>query len=894
MSSKTLYLIDGSSYIFRAYFAIRHLSTSKGFPTNAIYGFASMMFKFIKDFDPEYLAVVFDTKERTFRSDIYPLYKANRDVPPDDLIPQFEKIHEVVDAFSIPIIRLDGFEADDLMGTIAKKNENKNIEIVLVTGDKDFCQLVSNNIKILDTMKNKVTDHDEVVKKFGVAPDKVIDVLALAGDQVDNIPGVKGIGEKTASKLISEFGSVEDVYQQLSQLKGKQKERLEQDRDEAFLSKQLVTIKTDVEIETDYERFKYEGFNNEKLSKLFDEFEFKNLKKELSEEKVVEDFKSSGVINYSNYKLILNEADLDAVIKKIHDTKELSVDLETTSHLPTFAEIVGISLTPSPDEGFYVPVAHNTEAEQLERDFVLEKLKPLLEDTSIRKIGQNLKYEVVVFSRYGINLDGIYFDTMLATHLLDSSRQSYKLDKLSLAFLGHTMISYEDVTKKGKTKLEFADVDIEEAKNYSCEDSDVAMKLYKILYKDLAENDLEYVYFEKVIKIVPVLAKMEINGVLIKTEFLNSLSKEFETELEKITGSIYSSVGDEFNINSPLQLRKILFEKLGLEIKKRTKTGEPSTDHEVLADLSKYHDVPALVLKYRELAKLKSTYVDSLPKLINPRTGRLHTSYNAVGTSTGRVSSSDPNLQNIPIRSPEGRRIRKAFVPDKGYLFLSADYSQIELRLLAHFSQDEKLVEAFNTNSDIHSKTASEIFSVDENKVNEDMRRLAKNINFGIIYGISPFGLSKQLGTSVSESKRYIDEYFSRYPKVKDYLEKSIREAQNRGYTITIIGRRRPIPELNSKNRMQRGIGERAAINTPIQGSAADIINLAMINIDNKLLDSDCKMILQVHDELIFEVNENKVNKYKDKIKKEMESAYQINVPIKVEIGEGHDWAEAH
>ena len=711
MSSKTLYLIDGSSYIFRAYFAIRHLSTSKGFPTNAIYGFASMMFKFIKDFDPEYLAVVFDTKERTFRSDIYPLYTRQTAMfPPDDLIPQFEKIHEVVDAFSIPIIRLDGFEADDLMGTIAKENENKNIEIVLVTGDKDFCQLVSNNIKILDTMKNKVTDHDEVVKKFGVTPDKVIDVLALAGDQVDNIPGVKGIGEKTASKLISEFGSVEDVYQQLSQLKGKQKERLEQDRDEAFLSKQLVTIKTDVEIETDYEKFKYEGFNNEKLSKLFDEFEFKNLKKEISEEKVVEDFKSSGVIDYSNYKLILNEADLDAVIKKIHDTKELSVDLETTSHLPTFAEIVGISLTPSPDEGFYVPVAHNTEAEQLERDFVLEKLKPLLEDTSIRKIGQNLKYEVVVFSRYGINLDGIYFDTMLATHLLDSSRQSYKLDKLSLAFLGHTMISYEDVTKKGKTKLEFADVDIEEAKNYSCEDSDVAMKLYKILYKDLAENDLEYVYFEKVIKIVPVLAKMEINGVLIKTEFLNSLSKEFETELEKITGNIYSSVGDEFNINSPLQLRKILFEKLGLEIKKRTKTGEPSTDHEVLADLSKYHDVPALVLKYRELAKLKSTYVDSLPKLINPRTGRLHTSYNAVGTSTGRVSSSDPNLQNIPIRSPEGRRIRKAFVPDKGYLFLSADYSQIELRLLAHFSQDEKLVEAFNTNSDIHSRTASEIF----------------------------------------------------------------------------------------------------------------------------------------------------------------------------------------
>ena len=562
--------------------------------------------------------------------------------------------------------------------------------------------------------------------------------------------------------------------------------------------------------------------------------------------------------------------------------------------MPTFAEIVGISLTPSSDEGFYIPVAHNTETEQLDSDFVLSELKPLLEDEYIRKIGQNLKYEIVVFKSCGINLNGIYFDTMLAAHLLDSSKQSYKLDKLSQTFLDHTMISYDDVTKKGKSRLEFADVDLESAKNYSCEDSDVAMKLYKVLHKELVENDLEFVFFEKVMRIVPVLARMEINGVLIKTEFLNSLSEEFEKELEKITGDIYTSVGDEFNINSPLQLREVLFEKLGLDIKKRTKTGEPSTDHEVLVDLSKYHDVPAMILKYRELAKLKSTYVDSLPKLINPKTGRLHTSYNPVGTSTGRISSSDPNLQNIPIRSPEGRRIRKAFIPAKGCLFLSADYSQIELRLLAHFSDDQKLIEAFKNNSDIHSKTASEIFSVDENKVNEDMRRLAKNINFGIIYGISPFGLSKQLGTSVSESKRYIDEYFSRYPKVKDYLDNSVREAQNRGYAITIIGRRRPIPELNSKNRMQRGIGERAAINTPIQGSAADIINLAMINIDRELQNSECKMILQVHDELIFEVKEKAVQDYKNKIKKEMESAYKLIVPIKVDIGEGYDWAEAH
>ena len=894
MSSKTLYLIDGSSYIFRAYFAIRHLSTSRGFPTNAIYGFTSMMFKFIKDYNPQYLAVVFDSKARTFRNDIYPLYKANRDVPPDDLIPQFDKIYEVVEAFSIPFIQLEGYEADDLIGTIAKKNENKKIDIVLVTGDKDFCQLVSDRIKILDTMKNKITDQQEVMKKFGVGPNKVIDVLALAGDQIDNIPGIKGIGEKTASKLIVEFGSLENLYEQLDRVRGKQKEYLSESQHDAFLSKQLVTIKTDVDIGTDYKRFRYDGFGNEKLSALFDELEFRNLKKELKEEKTVEECKDNSREDCSNYKLVLTEKDLDAIIKKIYNTKELSIDLETTSRLPTFAKIVGISLTPVPDSGFYIPLAHNTETEQLNIDFVLGKLKPLLEDKSIGKIGQNLKYEIVVFNSYGINLDGIYFDTMLASHLLDSSKQSYKLDKLSQAFLDHTMISYNDVTKKGKTKLEFADVDVEEAKNYSCEDSDIAMKLYRILYNELVENDLEYVFFEKVMKIVPVLAKMEINGVLIKKEFLNFLSEEFKEELGKITDNIYSFVDDEFNINSPLQLREVLFVKLGLKIKKRTKTGEPSTDHEVLVDLSKYHEIPALILKYRELAKLKSTYVDSLPKLINPKTKRLHTSYNPVGTSTGRVSSSDPNLQNIPIRSFEGKRIRKAFIPGKGYVLLSADYSQIELRLLAHFSQDEKLTEAFINNSDIHTKTASEIFSVDESEVSKDMRRLAKNINFGIIYGISAFGLSKQLGTSVSESKKYIDEYFSRYPKVKSYLDNSVKEAQDRGYAITIIGRRRPIPELNSKNRIQKGIGERTAINTPIQGSAADIINLAMINIDREVQNSDCKMILQVHDELIFEVKEKTMQDFKHKIKREMENAYQLSVPIKVDMGEGSDWAEAH
>jgi len=898
MSQPTLYLIDGSSYIFRAYFAIRHLSTSSGFPTNAIYGFTSMLFKFIKDYDPKYVAMVFDSKTKTFRSDIYPLYKANREKPPDDLIPQFDKIFDVVRAFSIPIVQKDGFEADDLIGTIAKENEDKKIDIVLVTGDKDFYQLVSSNIKLLDTMKNKVTDIEEVKKRFGVGPENVIDVLALSGDQVDNIPGVKGIGEKTASKLIAQYSSLEGVYDNIGELKGKQKENLENCKDNAFLSKELVTIKTDVEdIEKDYKKFGFQNFNADELNKLFDLFEFSNLKRELggssSPGETISENESS-VIHYKNYKLVLTEGELDEVIRKIQETGELSIDLETTSRLPIFAEIVGFSLTPEEDEGYYVPVAHDEDTVQLSLDLVISRLKCLLEDKSIRKIGQNIKYEMVVLNKYGVELKGIYFDSMLAAHLLDSSRQSFKLDKLSQSILGHTMISYDDVTKKGKTRILFNEVDLKTAMKYSCEDADVAMKLYHYLIKQLKDNDLEYVYREKVVKIIPVLAKMEEAGVLIDTKLLGSLSKEFELELADITEKIYSIAGEEFNLNSPLQLRKILFEKLGLEIRKRTKTGEPSTDHEVLEDLCKYHDVPVFLLKYRGLSKLKSTYIDALPKIIYPKTGKIHTSYNPVGTSTGRVSSSDPNLQNIPIKTAEGKRIRKAFIPGEGCSFISADYSQIELRLLAHFSGDKELIDAFANNRDIHSKTASDIFGVSENDVTPEMRRLAKNINFGIIYGISPFGLSKQLRTSIGESKKYIDEYFSTYPDVKSYLENSIKESKERGYAITILGRRRPIPELLSSNRMQRGMGERAAINSPIQGSAADIINLAMINIDEKLQGNDAKMILQVHDELIVESPENKVNEISLLIKYEMENAYKLRVPLKVDIGAGPNWADTH
>lgn len=902
MSKPTLYLIDGSSYIFRAYYAVRNLSTSTGFPTNAVYGFTSMLFKFLKDYKPDYLGIVFDSKGDTFRNKIYPEYKANRTEPPEDLKPQFPKIFDMVKAFSIPMIQLEGFEADDLMGTIAAVNEKEGVNTVLVTGDKDFCQLVSEKITLLDTMKNKETHIEDVVKKYGVGPEQIIDFQALMGDSIDNIPGVKGVGEKTASKLISEFGTMENLYQSLSEVKPRYEKLLSENKESAFLSRELVTIKTDVDIDTDIKGFKFNGFDSKKLYSMFNELEFKNLLRELDEKSIdskeqIEN--SSSYVKFDNYELVTTEKKLDEVIKKIEKTKELSLDLETTSKLPMEAEIVGFALSPETHNAFYVPVAHTfdilNKGTQLDLDTVLNKLKLLLENPEIKKIGQNLKYEIVVLRKYGVELNGIYFDTIIAAHLLDSSFITYKLDELSRLFLGHTMISYDDVTGKGKNRKSFSEVELEKAKDYACEDSDVAYLLYKKFYPKLVENELWDIYQEKLLPFIKVISDIECTGVKIDTSILNKLSMEFEKDLNIISENIFEKAGKDFNINSTLQLREVLFDELELPVRKKTKKGEPSTDVEVLTDLSKFHEVPDLVLKYRALSKLKSTYIDSLPKLINPKTKRIHTSFHPVGTSTGRLSSSDPNLQNIPIKTEDGKRIRKAFVPKEGCIMLSADYSQIELRLLAHFSEDETLIDAFQRNQDIHARTAAEIFNVAEYKVTPEMRRLAKNINFGIIYGISAYGLSKQLGTPVSVSQDYIDQYLKRYSSVKGYMDSSIRDAQNKGYAETLIGRRRPINELSSKNRMKRGIGERAAINTPIQGSAADIINTAMLTISARLnKEYKSRMILQVHDELLFEIYEDELKELKNHIVDDMENAWKLKVPLKVEIGTGANWAEAH
>lgn len=897
MSRKPLYLIDGSSYVFRAYYGVKQeLSTSSGFPTNAVHGFTNMLLKFLKEYEPEYLAVVFDSKGEVFRNEIYPEYKANRDEAPESLELQFPRIFEVVEAFSIPVVRMEGYEADDLMGTIAAANGHGDSKVVLVTGDKDFCQLVSENVTLIDTMKGKSTGVSEVREKYGIGPEQMTDFFALVGDKVDNVPGVRGVGEKTASALISDYGDLDGVYGNLADVKPRVAGLLEEHRDDAYMSRELVTIKTDVEIETGIESFRYGGYEPERLAPLFRELEFEKLLEEIGAPPAAPE--KASAVDYDSYELVLDGEKLGRVVGMIEDAGELSIDLETDSKHPMLARIVGFSLCPEEGKAFYVPVAHvptiGMDA-QMDRGAVLEALRPVLESERIKKIGQNVKYEMLVLRNHGVRLRGIHFDTMLAAHLLDSSRNSYKLDELSRIYLGHRMISYEDVTGKGKSKKNFAEVDLETAKKYSCEDADVTMILFRKFHAVLAEEGLWDLYSEKVLGLLEVLCDMESAGVRVDTGILGEMSGEFERDLDSVQKRIYAEAGQEFKINSPKQLGDVLFGRLGLRSGKKTSKGAFSTDSHVLRELSAEHEVPVLVLRHRFLAKLKSTYIDQLPRLINPATSRIHTSFNPAGTSTGRLSSSDPNLQNIPIKTVDGRRIRNAFVAEDGSVMLSADYSQIEIRLLAHFSGDPALTEAIRNERDLHTAAACEIFAVGEDEVTPDMRNVAKTMNFSIIYGISAFGLSRRLGIPVPDSRNYIKRYFDRYSEVKSYMDSSVEEAREKGYSETLVGRRRPIPELRSKNRVERSRGEREAINTPIQGSAADIINLAMIRIFGRLEKGfRSRMILQVHDELLFEVREAELEELSGLIREDMEGAWELDVPLKVELGVGRNWSEAH
>jgi len=895
MSQHPLYLIDGSSYIFRAYYGVRgDLSTSDGFPTNAVYGFVTMLLKFLREYEPRYLGMVFDSKGEVFRNEIYPEYKANRDEAPESLQLQFPKIFELVRAFSIPMLAMEGYEADDIIGTIARAQGTS--KVVLVTGDKDFCQLVSENVTLVDTMRERVTGVGEVRQKYGIEPGQMIDFFALVGDKVDNIPGVAGVGEKTASALISNYGDLEGIYRNLEELRPSVAQRLREHKDNAYLSRELVTIKTDVEVGTGIEDFRYDGYATEDLQEIFSELEFEKLLDEIGASRTPGE---SGAVRYDSYETVFEEKSLGQVISLIEEAGELSIDLETDSKLPMNADIVGFSLCTAPGRAFYVPVGHTgtIEAEkQMKPEAALSMLKPVLESQDIKKIGQNIKYDMLVLKNHGVTLGGIYFDTMLAAHLLDASRGTYKLDELSRTELGHRMISYDDVTGKGKSKKNFAEVDIETAARYSCEDSDVALILSRKFLEILKKEGLWDLYRENVLGLVPVLCDMEFTGVSLDTDILGKMSEEFEKDLDSIEAEIYEKTEREFNINSTKQLSEVLFEKLGLPVKKKTAKGAFSTDSEVLRDLSTIHEVPRLILRHRFLSKLKSTYIDQLPRLINPVTERIHTSFNPAGTSTGRLSSSDPNLQNIPIRSQLGREIRRAFVAAPGHRMVSVDYSQIELRLLAHLSEDPVLIEAFHSGEDIHTRTAMEVFGVEPAAVDDDMRRMAKTVNFGILYGQSPFGLAQRLHIEVQAARTYIHNYFARYPRVKECLDGIIGHAREHGYVTTLLQRRRYLPDIASPNRNVREAAERTAINMPFQGSAADLIKLAMVQLHERIGREawPCHMLLQIHDELLFEIPDEAVQEVLPRITAVMEGVWDLAVPLTVETGQGSNWAEAH
>ena len=885
--SKHLYILDASSYVFRAYHAIGLLTNSKGFPTNAIFGFINMFNKFIMETKPEYFVAVFDSGGKSFRNEIYDDYKANRGEAPEDISLQFPKIIEYLKLRGICVMSQENFEADDIIGSLSKKYQAKN-KITIISGDKDFTQLINKKIIMLDTMKNRVTDYKEVLSKYGLKPEQMIDYFSLVGDSIDNIPGVRGIGPKTAQSLIDKFKTLDNLYKNIKKIdKERIKNLLEENKELAYISKELVTINTNLEITDDFNQFKISSSNNQELNDFFKELEFDSM--------IDDDFKKSDLRN-TKYSIINNKKDFIRLKKSLSRIKEFSLDLETTSINALDAEIVGIAISYNSDEGFYIPLSHETDIDQLDLNYVLENLKEILESSKIKKIGQNLKYEILVFKNYSINLGGIYFDTMVASHFLDSSLQSYSLDNLSRRFLDHKMLSYKDITKIEKKEIPFKQVPVDVAMNYACEDSDITYKLYCIFKDKLLDKDLLVQFHKNEMPFVSVLANLESNGVFIDSKKLNDISAKFEKKINKIEKTIYKSIGYEFNINSTLQLRDILFDKLKLKPFKKTKKGEFSTDSESLQSIEDQHSIVKEILAYRFYSKLKSTYLDSLPELINVNSNRVHTSYNQTGTSTGRLSSSNPNLQNIPIKTDEGKQIRESFSsPNDDSVIISADYSQIELRLLAHFSGDPTMLKSYKNNEDIHLNTASEIFEVPINKITSQQRSLAKTINFGIIYGIGPKRLSLQIDSDIKTAKEYIEKYFSRYSRVKNYFEDTIGYTRENGYIETILNRKRYLKDINSKNFILRSANERAAINTPIQGSAADVIKLAMININqDKELKNYAKLVIQVHDELVFECKKDKVDYVSKKVKNYMENSIKIKVPLKVDINKGQSWSDAH
>ena len=885
----TLYLIDGSNYVYRAFYAIRELSNSKGFPTNAIYGFTTMLLKLLKDWKPDYIAIAFDVKGPTFRHDAFEAYKATRKATPDALIPQIPFIKDIVRGFSIPVLEQQGLEADDIIGTLARKYAGKGIKTVIVSGDKDMMQLISDDIIMIDTMKDVTYDAAAVKERFGVGPEKVAELLGLAGDQSDNIPGVPGIGPKNAQRLIEEFGSVEGVLANVEKVRNpKTRESIRSFAEQARMSRELATIRTDADFDIDLERTRYAGPDNEALKTLFKEFEFSSLLQELKiKEEAIK----------GRHRLILTDDELADLRKQLEGVKEFSFDIVMSSDAAMRADITGIAICLTNAEACYIPVSHGYSGVpgQLTVNAVLKSLTPFFADHEIRKHGHDMKNALILLARKGSELKGLGCDTMVASYILNPARHSFELADVARDHLNTQIPAAKSLIGSGAKFIPFSVIPVEKMMDYACRRVDAICVLSATLSEKIVQDGFADLYYKVEMPLISVLAAMEKKGVLLNTELLKEMSAEIEQLMSLTEEKIYTLAGEKFNINSPKQLQVVLFEKLGLPRGRKTKEGY-STDVDVLTNLARSHELPAEILSYRGFAKLKSTYIDALPALINPETGRIHTSYNQTVTATGRLSSSNPNLQNIPIRTPEGKRVRQAFIAPEGWEIISADYSQIELRILAHLSDDTALIDAFMRGEDIHTATAANVFGVFPETVTADMRRQAKVINFGILYGMSAFGLSRELNLPQKTAQTYIDEYFNRYRGVRVFLDGILENARKNRFVTTLLNRRRYLPEINSENTPVRQFAERMAINTPIQGTAADLIKVAMINIPNLFAKRRLRahMIMQVHDELVFECHHKETQEVTALVKNEMEDVIRLKVPLKVDIASGRNWDEAH
>ncbi|WP_421145620.1 DNA polymerase I [Aeromonas dhakensis] len=913
--SNPLILVDGSSYLYRAFFASQQadLRTSTGLPSGAVRVMANMMRSLRKQYPDCHVAVVFDAKGKTFRDDIYPEYKANRASMPDDLRSQVAPIHQMIKAMGFPFLMVEGVEADDVIGTLARQATEKQLPVLISTGDKDMAQLVSDHVTLIDTMKDVKTDREGVIEKFGVPPELIIDYLALMGDKVDNIPGMTGVGEKTALALLQGIGSIDEIAANLDKVaalgfRGSKAfaDKFREQEEQVRLSYVLATIKTDVELEQSLEELELGPIDKEALLAVYREYELRNLIKELEsggEESGAEgdeEGAASAAAIETDYRCILDEAEFDEWLAQLQAAPLFAFDTETTSLDYMEARVVGVSFAIQPGKAAYVPFGHDYLGApiQLTEAVVLGKLKPLLEDPTRLKVGQNLKYDRNVLLNHGIELQGIAYDTMLESYVLNSTASRHDMDSLARRYLNVETISFEDIAGKGVKQLTFNQIELEQAAPYAAEDADITLRLHQALWGKLsAEPGLAKVFSEIELPLLPVLARMERLGTTIEPKLLHQQSQEIEVRLAELEKQAHELAGQEFNLSSPKQLGEILFTKLGLPIIKKTPKGAPSTAEEVLAELAETYELPRLLMEHRGLAKLKSTYTDKLPLMIKPQTGRVHTSYHQAVAATGRLSSTDPNLQNIPVRNEQGRRIRQAFIPCAGYKLVAADYSQIELRIMAHLSGDKGLLTAFAEGKDIHKATAAEVFGVELDAVTSDMRRSAKAINFGLIYGMSAFGLAKQLGIGRAEAQKYMDLYFERYPGVLEYMERTRQQAEAQGYVETLFGRRLYLPDIKSRNAGLRKAAERAAINAPMQGTAADIIKRAMINVDGWIRgieDQSIRMLMQVHDELVFEIREEKLEEYIAIIKEKMSAAAELHVPLVVEAGTGDNWDQAH